>query len=106
MTRTATGTRRRRRSSGVLATALALAACTTGAPPDAWQKPDGSAPSLTETSDCRVQAGRYAAARYPDQVQRVIPDGGTYRISNPDRFTAEIGFYESCLRSKGYARPS
>jgi len=53
-----------------------------------------------------VQAGRYAAARYPDQVQRVTPDGGTYRISNPDRFTAEIGFYESCLRSKGYARPS
>jgi hypothetical protein len=52
-----------------------------------------------------VQASRYAAARYPDQVQRVTPDGGTYRISNPDRFTAEIRFYESCLRAKGYTRP-
>ena len=106
MTRPATRTRRWRRSSRILATALALAACTTGGAPDKWQKPDGTAPSLAETSDCRVQASRYAAARYPDQIQRPTPDGTSYRISNPDRFTAEIGFYESCLRSKGYARPS
>ena len=104
MTRPATRTRRWRRFSAVLATALALAGCTTGGAPDKWQKPDGRAPSLAETSDCHVQANRYAAARYPDQIQRVTPDGSTYRISNPDRFPAEIRFYESCLRAKGYTR--
>jgi hypothetical protein len=106
MTRPATKTRRWRRSSGVLAAALALAACTTGGASDRWQKPDGAAPSLAETSDCHEQASRYAAARYPDQIQRVTPDGSTYRISNPDRFSAEIRFYESCLTAKGYTRPA
>jgi hypothetical protein len=106
MTRPATRTRRWRRSSQLIATALALAACTTGGAPDRWQKAGGTAPSLAETSDCRTQASRYAAARYPDQIQRVTSDGSTYRISNPDRFASEINFYESCLRAKGYSRPA
>jgi hypothetical protein len=83
---------------------IALAACTMGGTSDRWQKADGAAPSLAETADCHAQAGRYAAARYPDQIQRVTPDGSSVRISNPDRFSAEITFYESCLRAKGYRR--
>lgn len=96
----------------LLAAMLALGGCATtsltGGAGERWQKAsDGSPPSLGETSDCRVQATSYAAARYPDQVIRNA-DGSTYtfRYSNPDRFAAEIRFYESCLQAKGYVRPT
>src|ERR1700757_2218942 len=82
-----------------LAIALCLAACTTAATADRWQsRVDGRPPGMGETSDCRVQAGRLAAARYPDQAQRA-PDGTVYRVSNQDRFAAEIRLYESCLQA-------
>ena len=81
-----------------------LAACTTGSADDRWLNRDGRAPSLGEASDCHVQASRLAAARYPDQLERTGQDGTLYRRTNPDRFAAEIRWYESCLRTKGYVR--
>jgi hypothetical protein len=81
-----------------------LAACTTGSADDRWQNRDGRAPGLAESSDCHVQASRLAAARYPDQLERTAPDGTLYRRTNQDRFPAEIRWYESCLRTKGYSR--
>ncbi len=87
-----------------LAAALCLAACATNDPAERWQsRADGRAPSMAETSDCHAQASRLAAARYPDQAQR-SPDGAIYRISNQDRFAAEIRLYESCLQAKGFSR--
>jgi hypothetical protein len=83
---------------------LVLAACTTGSADDRWLNRDGRAPGLAESADCHVQASRLAAARYPDQLERTGPDGTLYRRTNPDRFAAEIRWYESCLRTKGYVR--
>jgi hypothetical protein len=83
---------------------LGLAACATGGVDDRWQNRDGRAPSMSESQDCHVQAGRLATARYPDEVVRTSPDGTFYRTSNPDRFAAEIRWYESCLRAKRYVR--
>jgi hypothetical protein len=75
-----------------------------GGDADRWQsRADGRPPPMAETSDCRAQASRLAAARYPDQVQR-NPGGSTYRLSNQDRFSAEIRLYDSCLQAKGYVR--
>ncbi len=38
------------------------------------------------------------------QWPRAGPNGTTYRTSNPERFTSEIRWYESCLQAKGYSR--
>ena len=99
-----------RRLAPQLVAALCLAACVTGhgtdGAADRWQsRSDGRAPGMGETSDCRTQASRLAAARYPDQAQR-SPDGTVYYVSNADRFAAEIRLYESCLQRRGYERPS
>ena len=51
-----------------------------------------------------MQASRLAAARYPDQLERTATQGTLYRQTNQDRFPAEIRWYESCLRAKGYSR--
>ncbi len=92
-------------SMPLLAAVFMLAACTTGATDDRWQGPnDGAGPSMSETADCHVQASRLAAARYHDQMERTSPTGSTYRQSNPDRFPAEIRFYDACLKAKGYVR--
>jgi len=93
-----------RRFSLVLAAALGLAACATGSAADRWQNRDGRAPSMGESSDCRVQSSRLAAARYPDQIERTSPSGATYRQSNADRFPAEIRLYETCMQAKGYTK--
>jgi hypothetical protein len=85
-------------------TLMILTGCTAGSADDRWLNRDGRAPSLGEASDCHVQASRLAAARYPDQLERTAPDGTLYRRTNPDRFSAEIRWYESCLRTKGYSR--
>jgi|SRR5258708_7888859 len=92
------------RSKLAVTALLGLAACTTGSPDDRWLNRDGRTPGLGESSDCHVQASRLAAARYPDQFERTATQGTLYRQTNPDRFTAEIRWYESCLRTKGYSR--
>jgi hypothetical protein len=95
---------RSRLTVSTLAVALGLAACAADRADERWQsRVDGSPAGMSETSDCRVQASRLAAARYPGQVQRA-PDGTTYQVSNPDRFAAELRLYDSCLRAKGYTR--
>jgi hypothetical protein len=93
-----------RRFGQMVAALLGLAACSTGGADDRWLDRNGHAPSLGESADCHVQASRLAAARYPDQLVRTSPDGTLYHQTNPDRFTAEIRWYESCLQAKGYVR--
>jgi len=88
----------------LLAAAVGLAACAGGSAGERWRAPDGSSATLSASSDCHVQASRLAAARYPDQIERTSPSGATYRQSNPERFPAEIRFYEACMGTKGYAR--
>ena len=99
---------RYRRLGPSLAAALWLSACATDHGMDGaanrWQsRTDGRPADMGETSDCRAQANRLAAARYPDQAQR-NPNGTVYYQSNPDRFAAEIRLYESCLQARGYER--
>ena len=94
-----------RRLASASAAMLSLAACITGTAADRWQRVDGSAPSMGEASDCHEQANRMAAARYPDPVLR-NSDGSTFtfRRADPDRFAAEIRFYETCMRARGFSR--
>jgi hypothetical protein len=87
---------------------VSLAACASepGSSP-AWKNPaDGSAPTLSDTSDCRAEARRMSELRYPP---RPVPRAsGTaqpdYRQEDPDRFPAEVRFYEQCLERKGFRR--
>lgn len=89
-----------------LSLSLSLVACTPapGTSP-AWKNPaDGSTPTLSDTSDCRAEARRMAELRYPSQALPRSSRAGepVYRQEDPDRFPAELRFYELCLERKGF----
>jgi hypothetical protein len=87
----------------VLGLAFALAACA-GQQAEPWVAADGTSPPVSEVGDCHAEANRQAATRYPDQLRR--DSGSVVRIEDERRFPAHIGFFEQCMKRKGYARAS
>ena len=84
-------------------TLFALSACA-GQPPDPWERPDHTPPSVSETSFCREDARRQASSLYPDQAPNDAV--GLPRTSDQRRFPAEIRFYEQCMTRQGFVRAS
>jgi len=82
---------------------LALAACS-GQPPEAWERPDHTTPTVSDTSLCREDARRQAGSLYPDQAPNDAV--GLPRTSDERRFPAEIRFYEQCMTRQGFVRMS
>jgi hypothetical protein len=85
------------------ATLVVLAACS-ATPQDAgWERHDDhSPPTMADSSDCRFQARRHAELRYPNQPREQA--GRSPRYDDDRRFPAEIGFYQDCMRQKGFVR--
>ena len=80
--------------------AAALGACTPGAPPPWINDADGSTPSMSDVSDCRAESKRQAELRYPSQPmpRTSSPGDPVYKQQDPDRFPAEIRFFELCMQ--------
>jgi hypothetical protein len=85
---------------------MLLLAVTSGCstPAMQWQSVSGQRiPTAAETSDCRIQAKRLAEHRYPhDRIGGPRPAGPGISMADLDRSPAESGFYDECLRQKGY----
>ena len=78
-----------------------LAAC--GTPPSGWERAeDNSAARVSDISQCRSESARLAISRYPDQIQQSA--GTTHRISDPERFSAELRLFDQCMTRLGYRR--
>ncbi|MBS0520768.1 MAG: hypothetical protein JSR90_18865 [Proteobacteria bacterium] len=85
--------------------ALGLAACTT---PAEWEKP-GADRSMTATdmSDCQAFAQRDAMRLYPANMSASATGAAammSQQQTDTNRAVAQAGFFESCMRSKGYVR--
>ncbi len=86
---------------------VSLAACTPGSSPAWVNDADGSPPGIGDTSDCRAEAKRQADLRYPSQPgprNPASPGEPVYKQEDPDRFPAEIRFFERCMQRKGFRR--
>ena len=81
---------------------LALAAGASPALAQAWEKPDHTPPSVTDTSYCREESRRQAGTLYPGQAANDAI--GRPAISDQRNFSAEIKFYEQCMTRLGYVR--
>ncbi len=90
-----------------LALALPLVGTACAGPSLRWEgRSAGTAPTVAETDDCRQQARRQAALRFPRQPpgapsRRRAPSPGDV-VADSDRFAAENGFYAQCMRQKGF----
>jgi hypothetical protein len=80
---------------------LALAACSSQ-PPEPWEKPDHTPPTVTETSYCHQDARRQAETLYPDRAPNDAV--GQPRTSDERRFPTEIRLYEQCMTRSGFVR--
>jgi hypothetical protein len=82
---------------------LALGGCSQ-VQADPWvRKDDGSLPMAGDTSDCRIEAARLAAFRYPNQPR---PGQTGPSMEDERRFPAEIEMYNQCMGRKGFVRRS
>jgi hypothetical protein len=81
---------------------LVAAACAGQPPAEPWQRPDGGAPSVTDTSFCRQEARRQANVLYPGAPANDAR--GLPRTTDERNFPAEIQFYEQCMTRLGYMR--
>ncbi len=83
---------------------LLLVAGCSGTAPGGWERPeDQSASRAADMSRCREDARQIGLTRYPDQILR-SSDGSEHRISNPDRFSAELSLFDQCMMRLGYRR--
>lgn len=90
---------------GMAAVMLALAGCT--APAD-WEKPGVDRTQMaTDTSDCQAIARREALRAYPANMSSYATGAAvmmSQQQTDTNRAQAQAGFFETCMRDKGYVR--
>ncbi|SKA30646.1 hypothetical protein SAMN02745126_05003 [Enhydrobacter aerosaccus] len=86
---------------------VALAACTA---PMEWEKPGVSkSTAATDQSDCHIIAQSQAMRIYPSYMSTYASGAAamaSQQHTDTDRAVAEAGYFESCMRDKGYVRRS
>ena len=96
----------RRCPAACIAVAIAFAAtagaCTSQPQSGGWEhEDDRGRPRVSETSECHDEARRRAEIRYPDPPRETA--GRTWpQYNNDRRFPAEVGFFNECMRRKGF----
>ncbi len=67
-----------------------------------WRRvSDGAAPSVSDTSECRVNARQQAEALFPVAPPPRVPQGSeTYGEGR--RYKTELSLYDQCMRQKGF----
>lgn len=92
------------RASHLLSLAVLALACCSGQPPEPWERPDHTPPTVTDTAFCHNEGRRQASTLYPDRAANDVR--GLPRTSDDRRFPAEVRFYEQCMTRLGYVRAS
>ncbi len=88
----------------VRAVLVALLAFTaSAAQAQTWRnQTDGSAPSASDVSDCRIEGRRQAEQMYPIRPPPGLPQGTTSYDDGGRRSQVENSVFEKCMRRKGY----